>query len=384
MMLHFQFFHGGYFGYDDLEYCRLAQQLLDGTFAHSDNLYTYRYTAFVPLALSYLAFGIGDFANFFVTLLALLTIIFLVLRMLPTVQVASKYLAALLLICYPMHLLYLEKPMPDLIVSLGFLLCFYSYYQIRFVANTNSLKAALLFIAGAILTFLAKETFLIFYPYFLVLFLSDWLKKQRWSFWKWTAIGGFSFIVLYLLAYQLFLGNAFARVEAIFTNRYISACTYELQPVVVLVKRIAYGLWLNFVRNVFLLPLIFVPILWKMADSQINFLTKSWLGLLLLSNFMSISYTQYVPLCNDARHFLFTLPVGTILFAHGLTQLPNLKWTAKIWMAKVLLFLLWISLVFQYEHTWYLYLPMLVGLAFHHFLPRKSILYTAFAIGLCA
>jgi hypothetical protein len=384
LLLHFYFFHGGYLGYDELEYAYLAQQLLDGSFTHGNNLYAHRYAGFVPLALSYVVFGIDDFANFSVTLLTLLSLIFLILKMLPTVSTASKWLAALLMICHPIHLLYLEKPMPDIIVSLGFLLCFYGYYQIRFVANAYPIKAATLFITGAILTFLAKETFLIFYPYFLALFLSDLLQKQRWSFWKWTLLGGVSFLAIYLLSYQIFLGDAFARIEAIFTNRYLSACTYEIQPTAVLLQRIAYALWLDFVRHVFLLPLIFVPMLWKSANPEIKFLTKSWLALLLLSNFMTISYTQYVPLCNDVRHFLFTLPVGAILFAHGLTQLPDLKWIAKIWMAAVILSMLCLSLIFQYENTWYLYLPMLAGLALHHFLSRKSIFYVAFAIGLCA
>ncbi len=191
LLLHFYFFHGGYLGYDELEYAHLAQQLLDGSFTHGNNLYAYRYAGFVPLALSYVVFGIGDFANFSVTLLTLLTLIFLILKMLPSIDNVSKWLAALLMICHPMHLLYLEKPMPDIIVSLGFLLCFYGYYQIRFIANTNSGEAATLFITGAILTFLAKETFLIFYPYFLALLLCNVLQKQRWSFWKWTLLGAF-------------------------------------------------------------------------------------------------------------------------------------------------------------------------------------------------
>ncbi len=139
------------------------------------------------------------------------------------------------------------------------------------------------------------------------------------------ATGSVSFLAIYLLSYQIFLGNALARVEAIFTNRYLSACTYEIQPTAVLLQRIAYALWLDFVRHIFLLPLIFVPLRWRTATPETKFLTKSWLALLLLSNFMTISYTQYVPLCNDVRHFLFTLPIGAMVFAQGLTQLPNLK-----------------------------------------------------------
>ena len=382
MMVHFQFFHGGYFGYDELEYCNLAHQLIRGDFEHGTNLYAYRYVGFLPLAGSYMLLGVNDFANFIVTVLATIAILFLVLKLLPSVGFFAKGLSVLLLICNPIHLLYLEKPMPDVWVELGFLLCFYSYYRIRFTLSVNITIFSLLFMGGAILTFLAKETFLIFYPYFLGLLVTDVLKKQRLQFWVQILIGTAVFTVIYLLTYQILLGDALARVQAIFHNRYVSECTYELQPISVLLKRISYQLWLDFIRSNFLLPLLFLPLIWKKSNPQLTFLAQSWIALLLLSNFMTISYTNYVPLCNDSRHFIFVLPLGAMLFAHGLEHLSDLQQKTKIWMFCLLLFLLFISVSHHYENTWLLYLPLLGCLILFHFYPRKNIFYVAFMISI--
>ncbi|NJL74134.1 MAG: hypothetical protein HC892_02920 [Saprospiraceae bacterium] len=215
MMVHFQFFHGGYFGYDELEYCHLAHQLIRGDFEHSNNLYAYRYVGFLPLAGSYILLGVNDFANFIVTVVAAIAILFFVLKLLPSVGFFAKGLSVLLLICNPIHLLYLEKPMPDVWVELGFLLCFYSYYRIRFTLPLNITAFSLLFVGGAVLIFLAKETFLIFYPYFLVLLVVDVFKKQRLQFWIQSISGILIFIIIYLFIYQIIFENAFARVEAI-------------------------------------------------------------------------------------------------------------------------------------------------------------------------
>jgi hypothetical protein len=62
-VMHFLFFHGGYFGYDDMEYCKLAGSLTQGHWVH-DSQYAFRYGIVFPLAASYVIFGIHDFANF--------------------------------------------------------------------------------------------------------------------------------------------------------------------------------------------------------------------------------------------------------------------------------------------------------------------------------
>ena len=106
-------------------------------------------------------------------MLTLLGIIFVVVKILESYPWEIRLISVLFLLFNPTHLLYLEKPMPDMVTELGFLLCFYSYYREKLQfeerqTNTN----ILFFFLGSVLIFLSKETFLIIYPFFLFWFMS--------------------------------------------------------------------------------------------------------------------------------------------------------------------------------------------------------------------
>lgn len=384
MFVHFYFFHGGYLGYDELEYCKLASQVINGDFSHGTNLYAFRYIAYLPLALIYKIFGSSDFSNTLITVIYLIFLLILLLNMIGELGFWTKAIAVLFLIWSPMHLLYLEKPMPDVITELGFLLCFYSYYRMRFDNILSKFTLGFIFILGAIITFFAKETFLIFYPYFLILFIKDLIKKEHLVFWRLVIIGLTSFLILYFTVNGLIFGNPLERIDSIFFNRYISECTYDLQPFKVLLDRISYKLWFDFIRFGFLLPLIFLPMLWRPFQNKksVKFIILSWIGLLLLSNFMTISYTSYVPLCNDTRHYLFLLPLGTIIWAYGISNFSIFKITDKIWMIVVLAIQWYISHINNYENTWMLYAPIIISILIHHIYRNKIILFLGIVLGL--
>jgi hypothetical protein len=108
MFVHFYFFHGGYLGYDELEYCKLASQVINGDFSHGTNLYAFRYIAYLPLAFIYKIFGSSDFSNTLITIIYLVFILILLLRMIGELGIWTKAIAVLFLIWSPMHLLYLE------------------------------------------------------------------------------------------------------------------------------------------------------------------------------------------------------------------------------------------------------------------------------------
>ena len=363
---HFTFFHGGYLGYDELEYARLATMLLDGRFEH-DSLYAFRYMGFVPLTMVYFFTGPGDLANWLVPTFTLLLIIWIVLRILQYRPFLVRILAVLLLTTSPLHLLYLEKPMPDFTTELGVLLCFYSYYKRRWRTeeSTENVDVAL-FLLGFVTVFLSKESFLIVYPVFLLLFGRDLKNKTRVAYWMKVFAFTVIFLLLYLALNTLMLGNPLARIDALFSNRYISECTYELQPVGVILKRIGYELWLNMTRMGILIPLSMAIVLsrgkvglWK---DETGFWVKTWLLLLLLSNFMTISYTTYVPLCPDPRHFLFLLPIGVVVFALGMEKIRLYSTTDVLIILGIYSIQWFVSWYFKYENHHFLFGLVLVGL----------------------
>ncbi|MGB4958665.1 MAG: hypothetical protein WBO36_04260, partial [Saprospiraceae bacterium] len=82
----------------------------------------------------------------------------------------------------------------------------------------------------------------------------------------------------------------------------------------------------------------------------------------LLANFMSISYTDYVPLCPDPRHHLYILPIGAMVLAYGFQNLSRVSLAHLLMSIGILLVLLLVSVYHAYENTWWLYLPLMGAL----------------------
>lgn len=363
--IHYYFFHGGYLGFDEIEYARLAVLVNKGEFFH-DSLYAYRYLGFLPLAFLNMILGYGDLPNWLFPMLTLLGVIFVVVKILESYPWEIRLISVLFLLFNPTHLLYLEKPMPDMVTELGFLLCFYSYYREKLQfeerqTNTN----ILFFFLGSVLIFLSKETFLIIYPFFLFWFMYDLIKKNRIRYWMKIFTGLVILLIIYFGVNGWFFGNPLARMEAIFSNRYVSECTYELQPLSVLWDRIVYRLWFDMTRMGFLWPAGFALVFLffrKYGDEKLIFWVVSWFFLMVLSNFMTISYSEYVPLCNDPRHYLFVLPIGALIWAEGWKKSGDFGVIEKVLCLIFFLFQLYISITNSYENKWWLFLPFIAAI----------------------
>lgn len=367
------FFHSGFFGYDELEYTKLASILLRGNWEHNLNLYSYRWGVVIPLASLYKVFGIGDFANVLFSSIILVGVVSIVLRCLKNYTFLEKSLAVSFLCLLPIHLMYLVKPMPDIVVELGFAFCFLAYLNL--FNKGRPIFAALIFSIGAVFCFIAKETFVLFYPFFLFFFVKDLYQKKNLIFWKWVVINLLLFLFLYFGFFQIAEGQAFIRVKALFHNRFQSDCSYHLQPTIELLKRLGYELWLCFTRFQYLIPLAFTPLLKEKYQLKPweKFTIKSLVFLLLISNFMTISYVHYIPLCDDPRHYIFILPIAAIVMAIGLKKVKQLDLTDRIIATCIILIQLIISYYFSFENHIWLFLPILIGITFAKFLPKTAV-----------
>lgn len=380
-VIHYYFFYGGYFGFDDIEYCRLADSILKGNFTH-ESLYAHRYASFIPLVFSYLVFGVGDFANFISGFLVLSVTIFIFLTIVKDLRAVYQWTGASLLVFSPMYLMYVEKPMPDIGVALGFLMSFASYLFLRFVPSPRSDHAAW-FVFGVVIMFLSKETFLIFYPFFGVLMVTDLFRKDHQTFWKQVIIRLSIFILGYCILSWFFLSSPLARIDHIFAGQYVSACSYDLQPFSATLHRIGYQLWQELTRNLFLLPLCFVPFLWKSESKKVQFITKSYILLLLLANFMTISYTSYVPLCPDPRHHIYILPIGALVFAYGISDILKFSLRDLYIALTILSILLFVSVYKSFESSWWVYLPIKAAIL-AGFKKHKNAMIALIFMGLCS
>ncbi|TVR85941.1 MAG: hypothetical protein EA411_11770 [Saprospirales bacterium] len=365
LWIHYQFFHSGYFGYDELQYTELAAQVLSGDFSHELNLFAYRWSIILPLALFYSLFGIGDFANMLPSMIALLLIVFLVLDLMKQYGVGFRILAVLFLVCSAIHLMYLVKPMPDLLVELGFLICFLGWYGHNY-RGKSAINSSLSLVGGGIFIFLAKESFLILYPFFLALLIYDLRAGKKKKFWALTIGGLLAFLCLYFLYFWFSTGNPIIRVDALFHDRYISECTYEYQPIEVLLRRVLYEMWLSFIRFGALISLGFLILLHKSyrLPAAEKFILVSYAGVLLLSNFMTISYSSYVPLCDDVRHFLFVYPIAAAVLIIGFSRLEHCHFWPRLFIAFTMVFQWYLTTSFFLENYTYIYLPIAAGVLF--------------------
>lgn len=376
------FFPGGYYGYDELEYARLAYQLTTGEFRHDDNPYSYRYTTFVPLSLIYILFGMNDLANNLFTLLAFIALLSLVLSYLKYYPLPSRIVAAGFLTFVPIHLVFVGKPMPDVFVEIGTFLMIWGYLRSK---EDSKIKMALfMFSTGAILVFFAKETFLLLYPFFIFLIVEDLRKGNSLAFWWRAVLIIIAVLIIWAIGNFLFLGNALSRVHAIFNNRYVGACSYDFLPFSVTIERIGYTLWVAFIRKGMLLPFITAIGLWRLNVLTANekFILRTWFILLLLSNFMTISYHGYVPLCDDPRHYMFTLPFGGIIMAMAIKYLDQIPQQSLGLSLVALTLFVAIGVYFQHEVTWSLGVIWAIGIGIAFIIKHQWLVSLILTIGI--
>lgn len=375
MLFQFQFFYGGYFGYDDIEYIKLEKDVIFGTYKLDENLYSYRWTVVFPLSGLYKVFGINDFSNFIFNVIPRLLIVYFTIKLINNYSLSTKLITVLFISFLPTHLSYLEKPMPDVWIELGFLLCFSAYYGLKYLQYKIN-YSIIQFSIGAIIIFLAKETFLILYPFFLILFVLDLKSMKNISFWKGIVIALVTFLTIYFLGFYILTGNALARINAIFQNRYIGSCSYDLLPMNILIDRIVYMLWFDLIRKGFLIPIgFFVLLSKKNLKPQYRFILWSTISMLLLSNFMTILYTSYSPLSYDARHYMFLIPLLALTFSIGIENFKLLNIKDILVISIALLFQLIISYLMHYENVWYYYIPLILCFIYYFFYQNRVVFF---------
>lgn len=369
-VIHHIYGYIGHYGYDDMEYARLASDLTRGNF-DAANHYSFRIVLVGLTAVFYKIFGTNDWASSLPALLFSVGTLILIYHCLKGLNKSYLVIGLALFSFNNWVFFYSDKLMPDVPVMFFIFLFCYLIYSFRY--SPEKLPVIVYSFGAALALFLgfnSKETVVLVAPLVLWLFLTDLIQKQNIKFWK-----QFSGVVLalgfiYLLVCQVFLGNAMERFQSIVSNSYLNSCSYDHQPLAETLKRITYGLLQLFLTNDLLFGfLIIIPALFFIparsllkADNPKTFFISASVVLLVSSNFMSISATSYVPMCLDPRHYLFIVPVATVAATMVLNQYFSLK---KFWAGLFGLLCTAFS-VSWYLHsniTWHLYLPVGIAVA---------------------
>lgn len=379
LILHHAYSFLGHYGFDDLHYAQLAKALLQGKLDFSDH-YSYRFAVLVPIALCYGLFGVSDWASALPALVAAGLVLWLVLRALrqesPWVILIGLGLTA----CSNWFLFYSDKLMPDIQVALALMLAVfvvdrYKYHSDHSRPQVHALGLVLALAWG----FLAKETIVLSLPMLFYWFVVDLRKRQHGRFWRYSILFGIGFLVLYFSLIGFWTGNAWARLQAIADNSYLNACSYDQQSWAILLRRLyrdffaLAGTELLLFNLVFVLAYVFrrgILKVFALSDSS-NFYASSAILLFLASNFMSISLKAYVPMCLDARHYLFLIPVAAVPAARVLGEFLEQKKYALPLMVFLALASAWVFSISQqlFEKP---YLPSLLLLGVYFVLPKVN------------
>lgn len=383
----------GHYGFDDLHYARLANALLHGDVDYTDH-YSYRFAILIPTALAYALFGVNDFASALPPLFCTFLILYLVFAALRQYSNYTLVLGLGLTACSNWLLFYSDKLMPDIYVALAVMLAVFIVDRYKYSSDySKPQRYALGLVAALGFGWLAKETIVLALPMLLAWALVDLIQRRHLQFWGYTTFYGLLVLGTYFTLIWAITGNFFERLDAIASNSYLNACSYDQQSIQVLLKRLYYDFFALTSTEVILFSFVFIAAyllrkegwkLFKQADS-LSFYTSSALLLLFSSNFMSISLKAYVPMCLDPRHYLFLIPVAAVPAARILGEFLE----EKKYGGQLLLFLALTTLFLYYINGQLFekpYLPSLILVAGFYFLPSKApvfkLLFTLLFLGI--
>lgn len=365
VILYHLFGYTGHFGYDDLHYAELAADLLKGSFDFEDH-YFYRLPVILFTALSYLIFGISDFASALPALVLTIAILIIVFNTLREHGSMTIIIGLSLCTISNWFLFYSDKLMPDIYVALSVIWALAIIHRYKYKSErTNTALYAILFTFSLLFGFISKGTIVLMLPLLLFLLITDIIQNRDLKFWLFSGISGIGMLLLYFFIIWLFTGDPMKRFNVIADNSYLNPCSYDQQSLRILLKRIFWGFFELSIFQSLATGFIFVFAklfqrrglsFFRLKDSFSFFLVSAVI-LFLSSNFMTISVNAYAPMCLDPRHYLFLLPVAAIPASRIIANYVESKDFA-LQLIIALFAITIISFFLQGNSFWKLYLPL--------------------------
>ncbi len=341
----------GHFGYDDMIYCEFAHQIATHSFSLTDDHYSYRIALSGLVGLAFKLFGVNDAAASVMPMLITLLTGMMVLYAHPNRSVIAVCLSLAIFLLNNWTFFYADKVMPDSLVAFAAMGAFATIYRFKFIQKDRrllpSLVHAFAFCAFLMFGFLAKETVWLLVPALAMVFISDLVQKQLSKFWLFSILIGTCLLSAYFIWIWQLTGHPFSRFQAIAANGYfMPSCSFDRLPWQDLIERITYKLLFVFIGGgmiismAFTLPAIFrhkLSTLLSMPDGA-TYWTSVATMLFLSGYFMTTSFSHYMPMCPDPRHYLFIIPPAAIIAGTELRQFLKYASNKTFWLILLLCF----------------------------------------------
>ena len=386
MLLHLIFVFCGFYGGDDINYARYAAGAAGGiNFLPAADQFQLRWVTVYSTAVFYTLFGITAFTSSLSSFLSFVGCAIILHKILKESNLRIYLLSMTLFFFSHSIVFYAHRLLADPAVCFAAFWMYYSY-RCYYLKAQHAFKYACYFTIAFLIAVMAKETIIIILPLFALLFVKDLIQKKRISFWKYAVPLSAFAILLYLLYFKITTGDFLYRYHVLLSKSYFTGCSFDQLPFSYTLQRIGYELWKAMLLNGDLL--MYLPAVAALIyRKKIGLLTVdafAFVALLFCANFMSVSFTGYVPLCHDPRHFIFLISFAAICGGPMLYRYFN---EPKRFILLPLLMLVATACIFLIHggNTKYLYLLftlllVLVNLMSNSFKYRPTGFITAFVL----
>lgn len=340
LLFHIQLVFLSFYNNDDLNYIRYAVQLANNgqLSVLTNDHFALRWGTIVLTAVCIKILGLNLLATCCGSLIAIGLTAYCIKWLMANANLAQYGLALFLFFFNYSTVFFAHRVLADVGVAACVAVAYTMYAKSNNGAKRWSYAVGF---AGALLwAVITKETIVITIPLWMWLLTTDVLQKQKHHFWWLAVLLCVCGMVVYLGVFAWYTGNPWYRLKVLEQNAYLNECSYHLLPLTVTLQRIGYQLWQAFLLNGN--ALYFLPACWAFvyrnqifssAQTHEKRLVTAFVVLLLSSNFMSVSFTEYVPLCNDPRHFYFVMPFACIAASYMLLAYHQHR--ARWWMLPV-------------------------------------------------
>ncbi len=378
ILAYYCFAYKGFSSLVGVEYARISKMLLSGKVDYLNHI-AYRWTVIFPTALSYLLLGVNYFSTSLPFIIYTILILVVVYFWVKHLSVLSVSIALMLTVLCNFIVSNSIRIGPDIPLAFFATLLFYILYLVRIkLKNHRTILFSLLYSATLMMVFISKGTVALILPYLFFLFIVDIVSKKYLRFWMYSTLFLIIFIIGYLCFDWLRTGDFFGRMDAIARTRYLNACSYGLQPVIIVIRRIIYQFYLLMINKemavgiLFLIPFFiqFRRLRTSFFENTGSFIIVSVAVLWLSANFMSISLVHYNPMCLDARHYLYLIPLTAIAVSFKYEQFLESKRAILLFILSAFLFTVMTFFTAKLQAGFYILLTVYgVGL---YFIKRKA------------
>lgn len=364
----------GFNGSDDLHYAKLASNVLKGKYNpfEPNDIFAGRALLISWQAFIYYVGGINTFTTQIGTLIALVLSCYLTIFKIGNFKNWQPVLGCAVFFYFnPIVNTAVLGILPDVYILLIGIILLMLWTNIK--QEQHKKKAIVKSLLFGVITFLAlfiKENALIFIPFIFFISLVD-NRKENFPM-ALFAITSFSICVVFSgIVYYHYTGDFYLRLHQIINSSSKNACNYDTQSIGAFIKRLTYGVWENFITEGFY-PVIFAALLvlikvlkTKKTKIQVNDIEKIFIILLLLGLYFPFSLKGYQPLCFKCRHFIFLLPLATVLCITYIEETVERKHfhSTYIYVSALILFVC----VMSTGNKWYWMIYLLLLLFFIFF-----------------